>query len=213
MTHSTEHKHDSPRTPRATYQDVLDAPEHRVAEIVDGTLHVSPRPPTLAALAKTRLSAGLGRAFDRGRDGPGGWWIFHEPDLHFGEDVLVPDVTGWRRERMPKLPDTDYVILAPDWACEVLSPATRRFDLVDKRPVYSPRRSSPPVARRPDGPHTGSVRAPRRRVGPDCQRQGRRSDQHPAIRRDHLQPGGPVAVALRYRIHVQSHHGAVPQSE
>ena len=128
MTHSTEHKHDSPRTPRATYQDVLDAPEHRVAEIVDGTLHVSPRPPTLAALAKTRLSAGLGRAFDRGRDGPGGWWIFHEPELHFGEDVLV---TGWRRERMPKLPDTDYVILAPDWACEVLSPATRRLDLVD----------------------------------------------------------------------------------
>ena len=115
MTHSTAHKHDSPRTPRATYQDVLDAPEHRVAEIVDGTLHVSPRPPTLAALAKTRLSAGLGRAFDRGRDGPGGWWIFHEPELHFGEDVLVPDVTGWRRERMPKLPDTDYVILAPDW--------------------------------------------------------------------------------------------------
>ena len=99
--------------------------------------HVSPRPPTFAALAKTRLSAGLGRAFDRGRDGPGGWWIFHEPELHFGEDVLVPDVTGWRRERMPKLPDTDYVILAPDWACEVLSPATRRLDLVDKRPVYA----------------------------------------------------------------------------
>ena len=138
MTHSTEHKHDSPRTPRATYQDVLDAHEHRVAEIVDGTLHVSPRPPTLAALAKTRLSAGVGRAFARGRDGPGGWWIFHEPELHFGEDVLVPDVTGWRRERMPKLPDTDYVILAPDWACEVLSPATRRLDLVDKRPVYGP---------------------------------------------------------------------------
>ena len=71
MAQSTAHKHDSPRTPRATYQDVLDAPVHRVAEIVDGTLHVSPRPPTLAALAKTRLSAGLGRAFDRGRDGPG----------------------------------------------------------------------------------------------------------------------------------------------
>ena len=121
MTHSTEHKHDSPRTPRATYQDVLDALEHRVAEIVDGTLHVSPRPPPLAALAKTRLSAGLGRALARGRDGLGGWWIFHEPELHFGEDVLVPDVTGWRRERMPKLPDTDYVILAPDWACEASS--------------------------------------------------------------------------------------------
>ena len=87
--------------------------------------------------ARAIASAGLGRAFDRGRDGPGGWWIFHEPELHFGEDILVPDVTGWRRERMPKLPDTDYVILAPDWACEVLSPATRKLDLVDKRPVYA----------------------------------------------------------------------------
>ena len=71
-TRTTAHTSDSPRTRRATYQDVLDAPEHRVAEIVDGMLHVSPRPPTLAALAKTRLSAGLGRAFARGRDGPGG---------------------------------------------------------------------------------------------------------------------------------------------
>ena len=67
MTHSTEHKRDSPRTPRATYQDVLDAPEHRVAEIVDGTLHVSPRPPTLAALAKTRLSAERSTAGAMGR--------------------------------------------------------------------------------------------------------------------------------------------------
>ena len=91
----------------------------------------------------------LGRAFDRGRDGPGGWWIFHEPELHFGEDVLVPDVTDWRRGRMPKLPETDYVILAPDWACEVFSPATRRL---------RPRRQAPglrlggrraPVAGRP----------------------------------------------------------------
>ena len=31
-------------SPRATYQDVLDAPAHRVAEIVDATLYTHPRP-------------------------------------------------------------------------------------------------------------------------------------------------------------------------
>ena len=99
-----------PPTRRATYQDVIDAPAHRVAEIVAGRLYVSPRPPPLAALAKSHLRFALGPPFDRGRAGPGGWWILHEPELHFGEDVVVPDVTGWRRERMPELPTTDYVI-------------------------------------------------------------------------------------------------------
>ena len=62
---------------------------------------------------------------------------FHEPELHFGEDVVVPDVVGWRRERMPELPTTDYVTLAPDWACEVLFAETRELDLEAKRPVYA----------------------------------------------------------------------------
>ena len=124
-------------TRRATYQDVIDAPAHRVAEIVAGRLYVSPRPAPLAALAKSHLSFALGPPFDRGRAGPGGWWILHEPELHFGEDVVVPDVTGWRRERMPELPSTDYVTLAPDWACEVLSAETRELDLEAKRPVYA----------------------------------------------------------------------------
>ena len=128
---------ETPGPRRATYQDVIDAPAHRVAEIVDGALYVSPRPGSLAALAKTHLNVVLGLAFDRGRDGPGGWWIFHEPELHFGEDVVVPDVVGWRRERMPELPTTDYVTLAPDWACEMLSAETRTLDLGAKRPVYA----------------------------------------------------------------------------
>ena len=128
---------DQGATRGATYQDVIDAPAHRVAEIVDGTLYVSPRPPPLAALAKTGLNVVLGLPFHRGRDGPGGWWMLHEPELHFGDDVLVPDVTGWRRERMPELPTTDYATLAPDWACEVLSAETRKLDLVAKRPVYA----------------------------------------------------------------------------
>ena len=123
---------------RATYQDVIDAPVHRVAEIVDGRLYVSPRPGPLAALAKTGLNVVLGRPFDRGRDdGPGGWWLLREPELHFGDDVVVPDFTGWRRGRMPRIPTTDFVTLAPDWVCETLSPETHELDLDAKLPVYA----------------------------------------------------------------------------
>ncbi len=122
---------------RATYQDVLDAPAHRVAEIVDGTLYTHPRPAMPHALASVELGIELGGAFHRGRGGPGGWWIVFEPELHFGDDILVPDLAGWRRERMPEYPDTAYVTLAPDWVCEVLSASTRRLDLHGKRPIYA----------------------------------------------------------------------------
>ena len=135
MTQSTAHKHDSTRS--ATYQDVLDAPEHRVAEIVDGTLHTHPRPAMPHALASSRLGGELTGPFDRGRGGPGGWWIIDEPEFHLSEDILVPDLAGWRRDRMPDYPDTAYVTLAPDWVCEVLSASTRRHDLHEKRPVYA----------------------------------------------------------------------------
>ena len=124
-------------TRRATYQDVLDAPAHRVAEIVDGTLYTHPRPAMPHALASSRLGGELTGPFDRGRGGPGGWWIIDEPELHLGEDIVVPDLAGWRRERMPDYPDTAYASLAPDWVCEVLSPSTRRLDLHGKRPVYA----------------------------------------------------------------------------
>ena len=122
---------------RATYQDVLDAPAHLVAEIVDGALYTHPRPAMPHALASSRLGGELTGPFDRGRGGPGGWWIIDEPELHLGEDIVVPDLAGWRRERMPEYPDTAYVTLAPDWICEVLSASTRRFDLHGKRPIYA----------------------------------------------------------------------------
>ena len=137
MAQSTAHKHDSTRTPRATYQDVLDAPEHRVAEIVDGTLYTHPRPAMPHALASSYLGDELVSPFGKGRGGPGGWWNIDEPELHLGEDILVPDLAGWRRERMPEYPETAYVTLAPDWVCEVLSASTRRLDLHGKRPVYA----------------------------------------------------------------------------
>ena len=122
---------------RATYQDVLDAPPHRVAEIVDGTLHTHSRPAMPHARAKSVLGWTIGGPFDHDAGGPGGWWIIDEPELHLGEDILVPDVAGWRRERMPEYPETAYVTLAPNWVCEVLSASTRRLDLQGKRPVYA----------------------------------------------------------------------------
>ena len=123
--------------PRATYQDVLDAPAHRIAEIVDGTLHTHPRPAMSHARASSSLGVKIGGPFDYDAGGPGGWWIIDEPELHLGEDILVPDLAGWRRERMPEYPDTAYVTLAPDWVCEVLSASTRKLDLHGKRPVYA----------------------------------------------------------------------------
>ena len=120
----------------ATYQDVLDAPQNMVAELVRGVLHLHPRPASLHALAKTSLGAELGSPFHQGEGGPGGWWIILEPELHLGEDVLVPDLAGWRRERMPEFPDAPWFGLAPDWVCEALSPETRRLDLTAKRDIY-----------------------------------------------------------------------------
>ena len=135
MAQSAAHTHDSTR--RATYQDVLDAPAHRVAEIVDGTLYTQPRPAPPHAVASSYLGGELTGPFGKGRGGPGGWWILDEPELHLGEDILVPDLAGWRRERMAELPDTAYFTLEPDWVCEVLSASTRRLDLHEKRPVYA----------------------------------------------------------------------------
>ncbi|MXY38328.1 MAG: Uma2 family endonuclease [Rhodospirillaceae bacterium] len=122
---------------RATYQDVIDAPAHMVAEVVEGALYTHPRPAPPHALASSSLGGELSSPFQKGRGGPGGWWIIDEPELHLGEDILVPDIAGWRRERMPDFPDTAFFTLAPDWVCEVLSPSTRDLDRHGKRPVYA----------------------------------------------------------------------------
>ena len=83
------------------------------------------------------LGSIFSHSFDHGRGGPGGWWIVYEPQLHLGADIVVPDIAGWRRERMPVYPDTAYFTLAPDWVCEVLSPSTRKLDLGGKSAVYA----------------------------------------------------------------------------
>jgi Uma2 family endonuclease len=127
-----------PARRRATYQDVLDAPRHMVAEIIDGELRLQPRPAKPHAAAASTLGAEIVPPFQRGRGGPGGWIILDEPELHLGGDILVPDLAGWRRARLPFLTDEEpYFSLAPDWVCEVLSPRTGKADRAEKLPIYA----------------------------------------------------------------------------
>ena len=121
----------------ATYEDLLRVPDHLVAELVDGELYTSPRPASRHARTSSGLGGKLVPPFDHGDGGPGGWWIIFEPELHLGPDILVPDLGGWRRERMPEYPDAAYFELAPDWACEVVSPSTGRLDRIRKMPKYA----------------------------------------------------------------------------
>jgi Uma2 family endonuclease len=119
------------------------APQHVVAEIVGGVLHTMPRPARRHTVAASNLGEELGPPFKRGRGGPGGWVILDEPELHLGTmpDIVVPDLAGWRRERMPDAIGDEnappYYDLAPDWACEVLSPRSEAFDRGQKVPLYA----------------------------------------------------------------------------
>jgi Uma2 family endonuclease len=128
-----------PAQKRASYQDVLNAPAHLVAEVLDGTLYTHPRPATPHTLASTALGEELGPPFKRGKNGPGGWMILDEPELHLGPepDIIVPDLAGWRRERMSAVPHAASISLAPDWVCEVVSPSTEDVDRAEKMPIYA----------------------------------------------------------------------------
>jgi Uma2 family endonuclease len=128
-----------PARRRATYADLLEVPDHLVAEIVDGDLYATPRPASPHARATSVIGQDLA-PYDRHPSSPGvpgGWWLLDDPELHLGDDVVVPDIAGWRRERMPTIPNVPYFELVPDWVCEVVSPTTGRLDRVRKMPVYA----------------------------------------------------------------------------
>lgn len=129
---------------RATFADLEAVPPPRVAELIRGTLYIFNRPAARHANASSGLGGELRGPFHRGRGGPGGWIILDEPELHFPDptepgaiNVLVPDLAGWRRERMPEVPDVAAFKLAPDWICEVLSKSTEDVDREEKMPVYA----------------------------------------------------------------------------
>jgi Uma2 family endonuclease len=120
------------------YEAYLRVPAHQCAEIVNGTLYVMSRPAPKHASAASMLAVEIGGPFQRGRGGPGGWWILFEPELQLvPKEPVVPDLAGWRVERMPELPNTASFTLVPDWACEVLSRSTEKLDRDEKLPYYA----------------------------------------------------------------------------
>jgi Uma2 family endonuclease len=122
-----------PEHKRATYADLEALPENVIGQIIEGELFALPRPTATHVLAATKFMLLAGH---KGLDSAGGWLFAVEPELHLGEDVLVPDMAGWRA---PSLPDTElaYFTLAPAWICEVLSPSTARLDRERKLPIYA----------------------------------------------------------------------------
>ena len=122
---------------RDVYEEFLAVPKHLVAEIIDSELRTHPRPATPHARAATRLGMKIGGPFDLGEGGPGGWLFLDEPEVHLLGQIVVPDLAGWRRGRMPEMPSAPFIELEPDWVCEVLSPSTEAEDRADKMPLYA----------------------------------------------------------------------------
>jgi Uma2 family endonuclease len=121
----------------ATYEDLLQVPDNLVAELIEGELYTSPRPAGPHTNAASGVGGFLVPTYQWGRGGPGGWWIFDEPELHVGVNVLVPDIAGWRKERMPTYPQNHIFSVVPDWICEVISPSSSRLDRLKKLPIYA----------------------------------------------------------------------------
>lgn len=121
----------------ATYADLEALPPHRVGEIIFGALYSNPRPAPRHAVAANGLGDEVTGPFQKGRGGPGGWIFMTEPELHLGPHVVVPNLAGWRLDRLPNLPETSWIETPPDWLCEVLSPSTMQLDRTDKLRVYA----------------------------------------------------------------------------
>jgi len=121
----------------ATYADLEAVPSHLVAEIINGELVTTRALAPIHSSTSSVLGCVVGGPFALGIGGPGGWTVLDKPEIHLGPDVLVPDLAGWRLERMPKLPETAYFELRPDWICEILSPSTAARDRAQKMPIYA----------------------------------------------------------------------------
>jgi Uma2 family endonuclease len=121
----------------ATYADLEAVPPHLVAEILFGSLVTHPRPSRRHGAATSALGILTGGAFQFGSGGPGGWIFIDEPELHLGPHVVVPDLAGWRRDRLMTADDRRFIATPPDWVCEALADSTERYDRIDKRRIYA----------------------------------------------------------------------------
>jgi len=122
----------------ATLADLEALPDAVRGEIIDGALYAFPRPRAPHADVEGSVLDDLRGPFQKGRGGPGGWWILPEPGVQLPRaPEFSPDVAGWRRARLPRLPVEHPITTVPDWICEILSPSTRGYDLVVKRRFYA----------------------------------------------------------------------------
>ncbi|MFH1139158.1 MAG: Uma2 family endonuclease [Pseudomonadota bacterium] len=122
---------------RAVYDDLHKLPENMTGEIIEGELHAFPRPHSRHAKSTSVLSGELMPPYYFGRGGgPGGWIILIEPEVMLGDDLVAPDLAGWKKDRLPKLPKKNWISVVPDWVCEMLSPSARGYDRIKKMPLY-----------------------------------------------------------------------------
>src|SRR5918994_1996130 len=113
----------SPAPKLATYADLLALPEDVRAEILAGEIVTTPAPLPRHSNVQGSARRFIGGPFhdDDGRGGPGGWWIFVEVDIALSpNDIVRPDLAGWRRERLPRPGSLRPIGILPDWACEIL---------------------------------------------------------------------------------------------
>ena len=123
---------------KAVYDDLHDLPENTTGEIIEGELYAFPRPHYRHANTLSVLSSELIPPYRFGRGGgPGGWVIIVEPEVMLGENLLVPDITGWKQERLTVNPQENWIAVVPDWVCEVLSPGTFLHDRTRKMDIYA----------------------------------------------------------------------------
>ncbi len=121
-----------------TIADLEALPPGVKGEIIEGVLYTMTRPRGPHQRTTRVVGSDIGGPFDQGKGGPGGWWILPEPGIELpNTPEIAPDVAGWRRDRLPTLPVDTAIGVIPDWVCEILSPSTRRHDLLVKKPYYA----------------------------------------------------------------------------
>ncbi|MGF1613672.1 MAG: Uma2 family endonuclease [Gammaproteobacteria bacterium] len=151
----------SPQAARkpSLYEQLMALPEALTGEIMNGQLRTQPRPGWPHILAGARLGADIEGPYGRGRGGPGGWWVVSRPEVHFilDTEVTVPDLAGWRKQRMPSPPEGHQIQVVPDWVCEIISPSTKSTDREEKMPLYALWRPIR-LAGRPEGPNARGLR-------------------------------------------------------
>jgi Uma2 family endonuclease len=129
----------APKREPKTIADWLALPENARFELIDGELIEKAAPTFEHGAAQSLIAATLAAAFHRssgGPGGPGGWWIVTEVDILLDGRGYRPDVSGWRRDRVPTAPKERPVAVRPDWICEIVSESNRSVDTVTKLRRY-----------------------------------------------------------------------------